>query len=294
MTVREVIHPTRLKPSIPSAAGPHLLSVDLEDRLSVRRGPVLSIDVDTLVRDVQQTLALLDRVQARATFFVVGSVAASIPDLIREVAHRGHELACHGMVHASVDAMTPDEFRRDVEQALEAINKASNVSQVLGFRAPWWSIPGPNHWALELLAATGFAYDSSLFPAFLTGHRRSHFDRAPYRLIGSELWEVPPSAAEIAGFRLPGPSGFYCRLYPFVLSRLLLGRIERRAEVVHLYFHPWELRSAIEPIAGLKGMERVIQRFGRSRMAKRIESLLRGRTWRPIAEYLKTQTAVTQ
>ena len=46
-------------------------------------------------------LDLLDRFQARATFFVIGSRAEEYPHLITEILSRGHEIANHTYTHPS-------------------------------------------------------------------------------------------------------------------------------------------------------------------------------------------------
>ena len=54
------------------------------------------------LRVEQNTLRLLDLFEKHdtsATFFTLGWVAERVPDLVREIADRGHEVACHGYSH---------------------------------------------------------------------------------------------------------------------------------------------------------------------------------------------------
>jgi peptidoglycan/xylan/chitin deacetylase (PgdA/CDA1 family) len=44
-------------------------------------------------------LAVLQRLGVRATFFVIGQACARHPELVREIADQGHELAGHGYTH---------------------------------------------------------------------------------------------------------------------------------------------------------------------------------------------------
>ncbi len=78
-----------------------LLGIDLEDVRSM-------IDDGDRYRErvPENTRRLLDffgEVDARCTFFAVGDVARRYPDLIREIAERGHELACHSSDHTPLD-----------------------------------------------------------------------------------------------------------------------------------------------------------------------------------------------
>ena len=83
----------------------NLLSIDLEDWFCVSNFddliPREAWDACEL-RVVDSTLRLVDlfaRRRVKATFFVLGWVAERVPDLIREVAAAGHEIACHGYGH---------------------------------------------------------------------------------------------------------------------------------------------------------------------------------------------------
>src|SRR5262249_59601169 len=64
-----------------------------------------------------RVLALLASRGARATFFVLGQVAAAHPSLVRKIAGEGHELASHGDGHELVSRQTPQQFRADVHRA---------------------------------------------------------------------------------------------------------------------------------------------------------------------------------
>lgn len=76
-------------------------------------------------------LDLLERYQARATFFVVGRFARACPELIREISARGHLLANHTDTHPHLAWHTSErnaaELRRCEESVSEAL--AAGVSQ---------------------------------------------------------------------------------------------------------------------------------------------------------------------
>src|SRR6185503_7477281 len=113
--------------------------------------------------NTRRILHMLDLFDTRATFFVLGWVAENHPQVVREIAGRGHEVACHGFAHRLAYRMTPEEFREDVLRAKRAIESASGLP-VRGFRAASFSILRENFWALRILAGLGFQYDSSIFP----------------------------------------------------------------------------------------------------------------------------------
>ena len=117
----------------------------------------------TVEANVRRLLELFRRRNARATWFVLGWIAARYPLLLQEIARDGHEIACHSYSHRRVDLMDQSAFRRDTERAIEALEKATG-ERPAGYRAPSWSINSRTAWAFETLADLGFVYDSSIFP----------------------------------------------------------------------------------------------------------------------------------
>ena len=103
----------------------NVMSVDVEDWFSVEnmRGIIQRQDWDKLESRVERNVArLLDLFSARhieATFFVLGWIAERHPDMVREIARRGHEVASHGYSHTMLTRMTPEEFSADLAQSLE-------------------------------------------------------------------------------------------------------------------------------------------------------------------------------
>jgi peptidoglycan/xylan/chitin deacetylase (PgdA/CDA1 family) len=108
---------------------------------------------------VFRLLAELERADVRGTFFVPGYTAERYPDTIRAIAAGGHEVGCHGYLHESPALLSgPDEERGIIERSVENIERLAGT-RPRGFRAP---MADPSPETPELLAATGFLYDSSL------------------------------------------------------------------------------------------------------------------------------------
>ena len=96
-----------------TGAGPHLLTVALEDYYQlgafnqlIQRGEWYRFE-SRLERNTRRTLDLLEATGQHATFFVIGWIADTMPELIAEVASRGHEIASKGYYHRSIRSMTP-------------------------------------------------------------------------------------------------------------------------------------------------------------------------------------------
>jgi polysaccharide deacetylase family protein (PEP-CTERM system associated) len=174
-----------------------------------------------LERQTATLLDLLDELNAKATFFLLGMTAANRRELVQEVVRRGHEPASHGYAHARVYDQTRDEFRADVERATEVIQDASG-RRPIAYRAPAFSINRRTPWAYDVLAELGFRYDSSQYDSPRVPDRLGDIPAEPYRL--GDLWELP-----VAG------GGSYWRLFP--------PRKIRPFAV--LYFHPYEFGSGL-------------------------------------------------
>lgn len=80
-------------------------------------------------------LDALDAVGVRATFFVLGTQVESHPDLAREVAQRGHEIALHGYGHERQDRIDADHSAEDMRRGF------SVLEEHLGVRCRWYRPP---------------------------------------------------------------------------------------------------------------------------------------------------------
>jgi len=82
-------------------------------------------------------LDLLDSHGAKATFFVIAKRAESYPELIREIAARGHQLANHTYSHlqASFWCHGPIRTYREIARCQEVLEKITGEAPRL-FRAP--------------------------------------------------------------------------------------------------------------------------------------------------------------
>ena len=193
--------------------------------------------------NIRRTLDLLDERGAKATFFSLGWIADELPEVIREIADRGHEVASKGYYHRSIAAMTPGEFRDDLIRSREALERASGRG-VLGYRVADGWFGSENLWALDVLAAEGFAYDSSICPLGRVwsrepGRRFLHEHRAA---DGRTIREVPLSSARIGGIDIPIAGGNWFRQFPHPLMMHAFRRWEAtREEPFVMYFQVWEL-----------------------------------------------------
>jgi polysaccharide deacetylase family protein (PEP-CTERM system associated) len=189
-------------------------------------------------RSMETLLELFERHRVKCTFFVLGWVAERDPELVREMAAAGHEIASHGWSHRPVWDLDPARFLDEVKRSKQLLEELSGAP-VLGYRAPTFSITNKTLWALGSLREAGYGYDSSIFPVI---HDRYGIPDAPLEIHRHEagIWEIPMSVMELGRYRLPVAGGGYFRLYPYAVTRRAIAELNAKGRPTIIYLHPWE------------------------------------------------------
>ena len=225
---------------------------------------------------VEQLLELLARHRARATFFVLGWVAARQPALIRDIARAGHEIASHGWDHARVTTQTPLVFRESIRRTKDLLEGITG-EQLWGFRAPSFSIVRGREWALDVLIEEGYRYDSSLFPVRRPGGGYGYPDGSPdphwLERPSGRLMEIPPTTLHWCGMRLPAAGGAYFRLLPYGFVQAAFRQSARRGVPGTFYIHPWEV-DPTQPRFAVRWFTRLRHYGGLRRTARQLTRLL--------------------
>ena len=234
------------------------LTVDVEDYFQVEafadvvRREEWSNWESRVERNTQRLLEMLACRDVRSTFFILGWIAEQHPRLVREIADAGHEIACHSYHHQLISSQSRNEFRADVRRAKFLLEDISG-QEVIGYRAPTYSITEKTLWALDVLVEEGFRYDSSIFPIY---HDRYGIPAAE-RFIHTiqcptgEIVEFPPSTVRLGGVNFPMTGGGYFRLLPYSLFRWGLRRINRLEHQPAIFMvHAWEVDPDQPVVAG--------------------------------------------
>ncbi|MGC8839018.1 MAG: polysaccharide deacetylase family protein [Anaerolineae bacterium] len=268
--VEDWYHPELVRPHLPP--GPHPL----------RAGEALAA--------VRECLRVHG---ARATFFVVGELLAPLADLLRALQEEGHEVGCHGWSHRTLWDLGPEGLREELARFREEAARLG-LGDIVGFRAPTFSLDRRTAWALPILAGFGFQYDSSVFPARgplygvpgapLGRYRPSPEDPARAAEDGP-VWELPPTVCRLGPWRVPVAGGAYLRLLPFAFVRWCLDRVAGEGRALVLYLHPWEVWPET-PRVDLPLLSRWATYGGQGGAFRRLERLLERYTFAPLGEVL--------
>lgn len=255
------------------------MSIDLEDWFCVY---VLSQTIDRqdwdetelrVLQSTQRVLDLFEKHNTRATFFVLGYVADKLPDLVRDIDARGHEVATHGYNHQLITRLTPGEFEKDLTDSLEALERCGVKQEILGYRAPSFSVVEETRWALDIMAHYGLRYDSSVFPiGFHPDYGMPNSPITPYK-ITDNMWEFPLTVVDVLKRRIPCSGGGYFRLFPYPFTRYCIKKVNREGRPVVFYLHPWELDPG-QPRLDLPWDKKFRQYNNLHKTEKRLDKLL--------------------
>jgi len=235
-------------------------------------------------------LTLLKNTKNRATFFVLGSVAEKYPTLIEKIAEDGHEIASHGYLHRLVYELSQAEFEEDVRRSVSVLRPLAG-KEILGFRAPYWSIYPDMKWAFEVLLSMGFKYDSSVYPFKTYLYGSNDAQRFRYRIEldnGRSITEIPPSVLKVQRKRIPFCGGFYFRLLPYRFVRWGINRVNRKENMPSVfYLHPYEIDA--KKTKNSKGFKNnFILHVNVKRAEKKLTRLLNDFSFISMKEYLET------
>ncbi len=128
---------------------------------------VLTFDDGPIRSHTRAVLAALDAHCAKATFFLVGKMAVTDPEMVKEYARRGHTVGSHTWSHANLTHLTPLKARREIELGFSAVQTAMGKPIAPFFRFPY--LAEPRSMALHLqgrhIAAFNIDIDSKDYRA---------------------------------------------------------------------------------------------------------------------------------
>ena len=81
-------------------------------------------------------LDLLDQYNAKATFFLVGIWVDKYPELVKEIAARGHEIGNHSDSHAHFTQISESQIRQELDSCSDKIEALTGTRPTL-FRPPY-------------------------------------------------------------------------------------------------------------------------------------------------------------
>ncbi len=108
-----------------------IYSVEREDKVIT-----VSFDASWGGDKTLKILDLLDQYNAKATFFLVGIWVDKYPELVKEIAARGHEIGNHSDSHAHFTQISESKIRQELDSCSDKIETLTGVRPTL-FRPPY-------------------------------------------------------------------------------------------------------------------------------------------------------------
>jgi peptidoglycan/xylan/chitin deacetylase (PgdA/CDA1 family) len=101
---------------------------------------VLTFDDGPSPHSTRPILNALAAACTKATFFIVGEMAAAYPDVVREIGQQGHTIGTHTWSHANLRWLAPPNMRAQIEKAFTEVEKAAGAPIAPFFRYPYLSV----------------------------------------------------------------------------------------------------------------------------------------------------------
>ena len=265
------------------------LSLDWEDWFQLCCPPYDSLDAldhfeDRLERATELALQLCEDAGAKGTWFCLADQARRHPSLLRRIVSSGHRVGLHGLTHQRAFAQDRASFRQSLESGKALIEDLSGA-EVLGFRAPEWSLRGEAVEYWRELPALGFTFDSSRAPLKVLGD--PSWSRRPFRLARN-LWELPPPVLGLGPLTVP-LWGWAMRVLPESLLLAELESLQAEDAGTPLVLHPWELDESQPLLPQATLGHRFAHRAGLRGYGSRLRKLWSGLRLVPLESWIEAR-----
>ena len=233
----------------------NFLGIDFEDWYHPELvDPFVSEEMKTprMHNGLDKILGLLRNTNTKATFFLVGELAESNPEIIDKILEEDHEIGFHTMSHTRLDS---ENFQPIFNEELEKFEKITS-KKAIGFRAPTFSLNEKSSWVIDELINNNYKYDSSVVPAKTSMYGIPTAPKSPYKISKSSLdkndengilMEFPLLVTKFFGKKIPAAGGFYLRTLPLSTIKNAIKSYEKNNIPASMYIHSWELTPELIP-----------------------------------------------
>jgi polysaccharide deacetylase family protein (PEP-CTERM system associated) len=233
--------------------------------------------------NTHRLIDLFNENDVKATFFTLGWVAKHCPDVVRRIVDEGHELASHGTNHRRNTTMNRQQVFADIKESKDLLEQVGG-KEVIGYRAPSFSIDKTNEYVFDLLVELGFKYSSSTYPI---SHDLYGVPDWP-RFIHTRpegITEIPvPTVANGDKNKGIGGGGYF-RLFPYWLSKRRIDKYMRETDQPYnFYFHPWEIDADQPKIESAPFKSKIRHYVNLNVMEKKLVMLMQDFNWKSMRD----------
>ena len=244
-----------------------------------------------MFKGIDKILDMLRKNDTLATFFVVGELLESNPEIFDKIIENDHEIAFHTMYHTKIDS--PDfkqNFHKEIAKFSDLTNKKSK-----GFRAPTFSLNETSSWIIDSLSKFDYVYDSSVVPAKTDLYGLPNAQSKPYRIssnslekdtVDGKLIEFPLLVTKFLGKKIPAAGGFYLRSLPMRVIKNAIKNYEKQRIPASFYIHSWELTPEYMPKIELPYKENFVTYHNINKAHGRMSELLKEFEFTSFSDYI--------
>ena len=232
-----------------------------------------------MFKGIDKILDILRKNDTLATFFVVGELLETNPEIFDKIVENEHEIAFHTMYHTRIDS--PDfkqSFHKEIAKFSELTNKKSK-----GFRAPTFSLNETSSWIIDSLSKFDYIYDSSVVPAKTSMYGLPGAQESPYKISSKNIeqhnsdgivTEFPLLVTKFMGKKIPACGGFYLRTLPTKIIKNAIKNYQKQEIPATFYIHSWELTPEYMPKIQLPVKENFVTYHNIGKAYTRMNELL--------------------
>ena len=233
----------------------NLLGIDFEDWYHPELVEPFVSEIEKkplMFKGLDKILELLRKNDSHATFFTVGELLESNPEILDKIIAEGHEIGFHTMKHTRLDSLN---YQLNFDKELKEFEKLTSGKSI-GFRAPTFSLNKKSSWAINDLVSNRYKYDSSIMPAKTSMYGIPTAQKSPYKISSKDLEkndpdgsliEFPLMVTKFLGKTIPAAGGFYLRSLPIKIIKNAIKSYQYQEIPTSMYIHSWELTPEYFP-----------------------------------------------
>lgn len=257
----------------------NILTFDIEEWFHLLDHPGTRTEADwhkfpvRIHQNMDRILEVLSENNQSATFFCLGWVARKYPEIIRQIADAGYEIATHSDLHQLAYQQNRNQFSEDLSRSIQSLESLTG-KKIRAYRAPGFSLKEENKWVFDELMKNGIEIDCSIFPAKRAHGGFENFGQQQpcwVEMNGVRLKEFPINVSSIGNFPLIFSGGGYFRLLP----TFLLDRLWKKHSYIMTYFHPRDFDAEQPMIEDLSYLRKFKSYYGLSTAMGKLEFLIK-------------------
>ena len=243
-----------------------------------------------VINGINEILELLRKTNTNATFFMVGELLESKPELLDLILENDHEIAFHTMKHTRIDS---SDMKEKFDDEIKIFNKLTN-GKSKGFRAPSFSLNSDSSWVIDVLEKNDYVYDSSVVPAKTNLYGIPNADNKPYKItrknlendsMEGKILEFPLLITKFLGKKIPAAGGFYLRTLPSRIIENAIKSYEKNDIPGVFYIHSWELTPEFMPRVNLSKKDSFITYHNIEKAYEKMEEIIREFRFTSFSDY---------